>query len=209
MYSPSLHDPILPHVQTFWEYALACISSCTFHPNINNPILPHVQTFQEYKLTCLPWGNTLMCACIEKRLNGKEEGRFIWDTFHLCWCCPVQSAWARSTLMLSFRDGKRQIKFLFSRKICRIFQPKRISDIVNDGAWKYYFLIRFFLLRRRDFRAKIQLLGMGLNRLPAKIDKEAIKFTPSSTNYTASTCSGVWLDAFLFTIHLCRGTTHQ
>ena len=108
---------------------------------------------------------------------------------------------ARSTLMLSFRDGKRQIKFLFSRKICRIFQPKRISDIVNDGAWKYYFLIRFFL--RRDFRAKIQLLGMGLNRLPAKIDKEAIKFTPSSTNYTASTCSGVWLDAFLFTIHLC------
>ena len=33
MYSPSLNDPILPHVQTFWEYALACLGSCTVHPN--------------------------------------------------------------------------------------------------------------------------------------------------------------------------------
>ena len=34
MYSPSLHDPILPHVQTFHEYALACRGSCTVHPNM-------------------------------------------------------------------------------------------------------------------------------------------------------------------------------
>ena len=144
MYS---HDPILPHVQTFWEYALACISSFTFHPNINNPILPHVQTFQEYKLTCLPWGNTLMCACIEKRLNGKEEGRFIWDTFHLCWCCPVgpSSARARSTLMLSFRDGKRQIKFLFSRKICRIFLNQKGSlTLLTTGLENTTSLSDFF-----------------------------------------------------------------
>ena len=44
--------------------------------------------FNNTKLFLVNW-NTLICACIEKRLNGKEEGRFIWDTFHLCWCCPV------------------------------------------------------------------------------------------------------------------------
>ena len=34
MYSPSLLDSILPHVQTFQEYALACLGSCTVHPNM-------------------------------------------------------------------------------------------------------------------------------------------------------------------------------
>ena len=33
-YAVPLHDPILAHVQTFQEYALACLGPCTVHPNM-------------------------------------------------------------------------------------------------------------------------------------------------------------------------------
>lgn len=34
MCSPSLYDPILPHVQSYQEYALACLGSCAVHLNM-------------------------------------------------------------------------------------------------------------------------------------------------------------------------------
>ena len=52
MYSSTLHDPILPHVQFHWEYALGCLATCTVPANMHDPIFPHVQFqfHQEYEL---------------------------------------------------------------------------------------------------------------------------------------------------------------
>ena len=66
MYSSTLHDPIFPHVQFHWEYALGCIATCTVPATMHDPIFPHVQFQQEYELashgSCavdsLSWGGT-------------------------------------------------------------------------------------------------------------------------------------------------------
>ena len=50
MCSSTLHDPIFPHVQFHWEYALGCIATCTVPATMHDPIFPHVQFQLEYEL---------------------------------------------------------------------------------------------------------------------------------------------------------------